>query len=77
VTRWVLDEATAAKFRQIAGFVELTDPSGRTVEFFTPPPDRSLYEGVECPVSNDELSRREREEPTFTTREVLTHLKSL
>jgi hypothetical protein len=77
VTRLILDEAISAKLRQLADWVELIDSSGRTVGFFTPPHDRSLYEGVECPTSNQELSRREHEEPTFTTREVLAHLGSL
>jgi hypothetical protein len=77
MTQLILDEATAAKLRQAAGSVELIDPSGRTVGVFTPPVDRALYEGVECPVSNEELARREREEPRFTTAEVLAHLKSL
>jgi hypothetical protein len=79
VTQFVLDEATAAKLRQAAGFVELTDPSGRTVGFFTPPRDRAEYERMECPFTEEELAELEKaiDGPTFTTAEVLEHLAKL
>jgi hypothetical protein len=77
VTRLILDPATAAKLDGTAGHIELCDPSGRTLGYFTPVVDRSLYEGVECPVSHEELSRREREETTSSTREVLARLEKL
>jgi hypothetical protein len=75
VTLVILDMATSAKLDQVAGQVEVCDPSGRTLGYFTPVVDRTLYAGVECPVSNEELTRREREEPTSSTREILDRLK--
>jgi hypothetical protein len=54
--------------------VELCDEVGRTIGFFTP-----ISEGSPRGprVSDDELARREREEPTYSTREVLDHLRAL
>ena len=77
MTRIILDPSTAARFGGVAQSVEVCDPSGRTLGYFTPALDRSLYEGVECPVSNEELTRREREEPTSSTQDVLAHLRRL
>jgi hypothetical protein len=77
MTRIILDPATAAKLREVAQNVDLCDPSGQTLGYFTPAVDRSLYEGVECPLSNEELTRIEREDERFTTEEVLAHLKKL
>jgi hypothetical protein len=79
VTRVILDMATSAKLDQVAGQVEVCDPSGRTLGYFTPVVDRSLYEGVEIPFSEEELVRGEEETSgrTYTTAEVLAHLKSL
>jgi hypothetical protein len=79
VTRLILDPATAAKLDGTAGSIELCDPSGRTLGYFTPVVDRSLYQGVEIPFSEEELARAEKEVEgkTYTTDEVLAHLRSL
>jgi hypothetical protein len=54
--------------------VELCDEGGRTIGFFTPAVE-GMRRGPQ--VSDAELARREREEPTFSTHEVLAHLRSL
>jgi hypothetical protein len=79
MTRIVLDEATSDKLTQVADGAELCDATGRTLGFFTPLANRALYEGVECPLSEEELQQREKETEgrTYTTAEVLAHLKSL
>jgi hypothetical protein len=54
--------------------VELCDEGGRTIGFFTPAVEGALG-GPR--VSDEELTRREREEPTYSTGEVLAHLRAL
>lgn len=53
--------------------VELCDSSGFTIGTFTPSPDLVL----EPTISEEELDRREKEGPFYTTKEVLAHLRSL
>lgn len=74
MTRLILDSAATAKLQPFVNRVEICDPSARTLGFFTPLPDRSLDEGVNCPVSDEELTRRERTEPSSATAEVPAHL---
>jgi len=79
MTRIILDPATSARLGAVAGRAELCDNAGRTLGYFTPAVDRALYEGVEIPFSEEELARadKEAEGRTYTTAEVLAHLKSL
>jgi hypothetical protein len=77
MTRVIVDKDTSSKLDQAVGRVQVCDASGRMLGYFTPLNRQSVYEGVECPVSNEELTRREREEPTYTTQQVLSHLEKL
>ncbi len=77
----VILEHDASKLANLTGEVEVCDPSGRVLGYFRPNvPDRSLYEGIEIPVTEEELQRSEqemREGKGFTTAQVLDHLKGL
>ena len=54
--------------------LELCDAEGRTIGFFTP----AVSGEVRGPqVSDQELERRDRDEPSFSTAEVLAHLYTL
>jgi hypothetical protein len=55
----IIDAQTSAKFRKVQEHVELYDESGNLVGYFTPGIEKSLYESVEVPVSEEELRRRE------------------
>ena len=59
MTKMIVDTQTSAKFREIQGHVELYDESGNLVGYFMPGIEKSLYESVEVPVSDDELRRRQ------------------
>jgi hypothetical protein len=54
--------------------VQLCDTSGLTLGVFTPSPDLILEPP---PLSEEELVRREKDGPFYTTQEVLAHLRSL
>ena len=74
----ILDAATLAALGSLERCAELCDASGRTLDYFTPAPDRELYAEVEIPpIDEAELKRRETEDPTFTTAEVLEHLENV
>jgi hypothetical protein len=54
--------------------IELCNEGGQTIGFFTP----VAAEQPRGPkVGDDELARREREEATYSTDEVLAHLRTL
>jgi hypothetical protein len=70
----VLDEALIAKFKDLHERAELRDSAGNLLGFFTPAYDK--YERVDPEISAEELDRI-RQEPTFSTEEVLAHLRGL
>jgi len=59
MTRMIIDAETTARFRDIHESTELYDESGNLVGYFTPGIEKSLYESIEIPVSDDELRRRQ------------------
>jgi hypothetical protein len=73
----VLDRASLSNLPGVKERVELCDESGHVVGYVSPKVDRSLYEGVEAPFSEEELQRAEREPETSTTAEILAYSKSL
>ena len=77
MSKLILDPETSSKLRSLTGPVELCNDSGRTPGYFTPAEDRSLYEGVEIPFTEEELRRAEQETESYTTEEVLEYLKNL
>ncbi len=78
MTQIMLEASLAVKLDTINQIVELCDPSGRVLGRFVPSPDPALYEGLESPISPEELLRRKRSKgKTYSTAEVLAHLEKL
>jgi hypothetical protein len=74
----ILDPTVLTSLGNLDHFAELCDRSGRTLGYFTPAADHDLYAAAEIPPINEgELQRRETEERTYTTAEVLDHLEKL
>ena len=59
MTKILIDPATAGQLSGIETTVELCDPSGNLLGYFSPKVDPSLYDQVEIPISEDELDRRQ------------------
>jgi hypothetical protein len=74
MTRVLLDQTTLAKLKDIRGYAELCDSAGNVLGYFTP--SVVDYERVEPEIKPDELARI-RQEPTYSTEEVLAHLRNL
>lgn len=72
----VLDRPTLTKLGDLDRVVEFYDDTGRILGYFCPA-NRSEYNGVEVPISDEELRHREREVGGFTTTQLLEHLHSL
>ena len=62
MVRVTIDDAFRSKLGGLDSPLELCDEAGHVVGHFIPQQDRSIYEGVESPVSDEELERRFREE---------------
>jgi hypothetical protein len=77
MTRLILDKAAATRLRDVHERLALCDESGVILGYFTPAGEAVEYEDSIPPISEEELRRRLREDPTFTTAEVLDHLKKL
>lgn len=73
------DPSLPSKLQQAAGLVELIDPSGRVVGYFTPPLTPKHYTGMEPRLSKEELEKRKQQknQKTYTTAEVLAYLEKL
>ena len=76
MTQVVVDKTLLAQLRGLTEPLELCDASGRILAHLVPALDPSLYEPVEPQLSPEELQRR-REEPDYSTAEVLAHLEKL
>ena len=72
-----INAADCQRLREAKGMLEIFDPDGRVVGRFLPLPDLSDYELTESPTSEEELSRSEQELESYSTVEVLNHLKRL
>jgi hypothetical protein len=80
MTEVVLDRKTLAKLKGAKKRVAICDKSGNLWGYFTPAKEKSAYDGVEVPpLSGEEIRRRKREMAgrTYSTPEVLKHLRSL
>jgi len=71
------DAATAAKLGSFKERIEVCDETGRPLGHFTPLGVKSIYEGADCPLNEEELDRRQREGGGRTTDEVLRRLENL
>ncbi|HEY7154263.1 MAG TPA: hypothetical protein VH575_09935 [Gemmataceae bacterium] len=76
MTQIILDATLRSKLHNLSQPLELCDESGRILARLTPVLDPSQYEPVEPQLSPDELQRR-RQEPDFSTAEVLAYLEKL
>src|SRR5262249_44298587 len=72
-----LDQTALSQLRAVKDSAKIIDESGRLLGYFIPAVDRELYEGLEVPVSNEELRRAERETKSYSTAEVIAHLNTL
>ena len=61
MVRLTVDQETRAKLQDLNQRLELCDETGRLLGYFQPVVDPALYEGVDAPISEEELDRRERE----------------
>jgi hypothetical protein len=77
MTQITLDEALAGKLHGLNEIVQLCDPGGRVLGWFSPQVDMSEWEPVSPEVSEEELDRRAKSNEWYTTEEVLDHLKKL
>ena len=76
MTQIILDAVLRSKLHDLSQPLELCDESGWVLARLTPVLDPSQYEPVEPQLSADELQRR-RQEPDFSTAEVLAYLEKL
>ena len=75
MVRVTIDETFRSKLGSLDSPLELCDESGRVVGHFIPEQDRSIYEGVECPISDEELERRLSEDTGRPLEDILQDLE--
>lgn len=76
MTQILIDAMLRSRLKDLKQPLELCDESGKVVARMIPVPDPSQYEPIEPHISVEELQRR-RQEPDFSTREVLDYLEKL
>ncbi len=76
MTQIVLDATLRSKLHGLSQPLELCDESGLVLARVIPVPDPSQYEPIEPELSSVELERR-RQEPEYSTAEVLAYLEQL
>ena len=75
MVRIVVDEALTKQFRDLAVPCEVFDAAGNRLGMFRPDAEAADYEGYECPLSNEELDRIEREGGGRPLTEILRDLE--
>ncbi|MGH7199588.1 MAG: hypothetical protein ACREJB_03225 [Planctomycetaceae bacterium] len=75
MTKIVIDAALPEKLHQIQERVQLCTEDGRIVGVFLPVVDKSLYERIEPPISEEELDRREKQGGGRSLQEILRDLE--
>jgi hypothetical protein len=75
MTEVVLDQATLAKLRRAQELVKVRDEHGSVVGYFHPVLNASDYEGLEPPMSEEEIERRLREPGGRPLAEILADLE--
>jgi hypothetical protein len=76
MTRLIVDASLPDKLPHLLQPVELCDATGRVIGHFVPQLDPTQY-NLEPQISEAELDRREQEEESYTTAEVLAYLENL
>ena len=74
MTSIVLSGDLSRRLTSVHGCIALCNEAGTTIGFFTPAPLKPRLEPI---VSDEEMDRRVREDPTYSTNEVLAHLRTL
>jgi hypothetical protein len=74
MTKLVLSGDLSRQLTAVHGCIALCDEAGKTIGFFTPTP---LQPRLEPLVSDEEMDRRLREDPSYSTDEVLEYLRTL
>ncbi len=77
MTNLILDPGAVSRLQAVNEAVNFCDPTGRVLGRFVPTIDTSQREPLTPEVSDEELDRREREEESYTTDEVLACLEKL
>jgi len=77
MTRVTIDEATRTKLGDRREPLEVCDDTGRILAYVTPAHERSIYEQLVCPTSDEELDRRERAGGGRTLVEIWADLERL
>ena len=72
-----VDSDTRDKLNDLCETAEICDDQGRVLGEFHPAIVPVTYAGVDSPLTEDELRRREEESETFSTVEVMQRLKEL
>ncbi len=76
--RIIVDESLKNKLDQLDEPAEICDQDGRVLGKFLPAFNPDEYEGLEPPISEQEIEARMKSKgKTYTTGEVLTHLEKL
>ncbi|HPM85037.1 MAG TPA: hypothetical protein PLF81_30245 [Candidatus Anammoximicrobium sp.] len=76
MTRFVIDQATKARLRDLREPLEICSESGDVLGYFTPAIEPAMYEGVVSPNSLEELARRSREGGGRRLADILRDLES-
>jgi hypothetical protein len=76
MTQVIVTETLRTMLQDFSKSLELCDESGRVLARVIPVLDPSRYERVEPELSREESERR-RQEPDYSTAEVLAHLEKL
>ncbi|HEV3416909.1 MAG TPA: hypothetical protein VG056_08860 [Pirellulales bacterium] len=76
MNRIVVDDSLSTKLRDMAEPCEVFDPSGNRLGYFRPEADVKLYEGYECPLSDEELDEIERSPGGRPLAEIMRDLKA-
>jgi hypothetical protein len=76
--QFFLDANVSSQLYSLSQPVELCDPTGRVIGKYVPLVDLTEWEPISPDISEEELDRRVKsDEPSYTTAEVLAHLRSL
>jgi hypothetical protein len=78
MTKLVVDERLRARLGDLTETAQLCDERGHILGYFLPAKiyDRALYDGVEPPISDDELRRRVSEPGGRSLAEILADLQA-
>lgn len=71
----IVDPIFKAKLTAASDGAVLCDETGTAIGYFAPVADKSLYEGVDSPISEEELRQRKQEGGGRTLREILSDLE--